>query len=549
MGPDGKRADKPKHGGRKVFFHRLWCRIQRVPMEEEDTGKKKGSGTWSRQRKSGSSKLSQRKRRAVHSPDDTSSSDLDDYDHNRFGDSYSEDETETEGETSSDDESDTDEEIAGSVRALSSKHKAKSASNKKRKVNSWHEGCVRLTKTDDPHWLSEMHCYARSDLVEVFSLKKKDSLDGYGGRKEPSVGQVAVRCVFCKTMEESERPSGYMYFPDSLASMHVKVNDMIRLHFPSCPAMPDDVKETFKSLRGFGAKAVGDSQQYWVDSARDIGLADIPPGNNVGWGITFRRDPLKPSPADELDSEAAGASSAPLGKFSFVRPEDRGACTDHVTLLLRHVKPCRFKKSDRRGGPGGRGRDRVIGFPGLCCKHCITKNNFGRYFPVSAKNLTDNTANSLTSHVASCSRCPEPVKASLAYLLHRSVLQKAELSGSWKKTFFKRVWDRLHVERAWTTVDDGDTKGEDSASSSSADHHGELGSNNGSGVSDSEEEELGEDMSELVKAAAVWLLEQDESSEAMSRTRARGRGALPLSPSRGRGRGGLTAKRRRVHFP
>jgi hypothetical protein len=34
MGPDGKRADKPKHGGRKAFFHRLWCRVQGIPMED-----------------------------------------------------------------------------------------------------------------------------------------------------------------------------------------------------------------------------------------------------------------------------------------------------------------------------------------------------------------------------------------------------------------------------------------------------------------------------------------------------------------------------------
>jgi hypothetical protein len=32
---------------------------------------------------------------------------------------------------------------------------------------------------------------------------------------------------------------------------------------------------------------------------------------------------------------------------------------------IRQIKPCRFKKTDRRRGPGARGRDRVIGFPGV----------------------------------------------------------------------------------------------------------------------------------------------------------------------------------------
>ena len=38
MGPDGKRLDKPKYGGRKVFFRRLWCRIQGIPIDEASEG-------------------------------------------------------------------------------------------------------------------------------------------------------------------------------------------------------------------------------------------------------------------------------------------------------------------------------------------------------------------------------------------------------------------------------------------------------------------------------------------------------------------------------
>mmetsp|Transcript_6015 Transcript_6015/g.8513 ORF Transcript_6015/g.8513 Transcript_6015/m.8513 type:complete len:1159 (+) Transcript_6015:162-3638(+) len=570
MGPDGKRADKPKHGGRKVFFHRLWCRIQRVPMdEEEENTKKKGTGTWSRQKKGGLGKKSKAQRRSpLDSSSDTSSSDLDDnddYQKNRLaGSSSSSSETETDTEesvtssSSSDGSSDdaSSDAAGGQSRSSgisSSKYKGKRSSiSRKKKDLTAYDGCVRLTKPDDAHWLSDIHCYVRSELVEVFSLTKDDSLNGYGGRKEPAISQVGVRCVFCKNLEESERPIGYMYFPDSVAAIHTKVNDLIRLHFPSCPAMPEDVKETFKSLRGFGAKAIGDQQGYWIDAAKDIGMEDVNPEEpgEVNWGITFRRDPLQPSPADELDRENVGAGSSSSSKTSLVRSEDRGLCTDHVTLLLRQVKPCRFKKSDRRGGPGARGRDRVIGFPGLSCKHCITKNNFGRYFPVSAKNLTDNTANSLQAHVATCSRCPDSIKASLAYLLHRSVLQKSELSGSWKKTFFKRVWDRLHVERAWSTVNDGEGKDDDSISSSS--DNDELESKGGSGGTDSDDEELGEDMTDLIKAAAHWLSEQEESTDSVTRSRARGRGLpgkrlLPFSP-RGRGRGSLTSKRRRVHF-
>ncbi len=555
MGPDGKKADKPKHGGRKVFFHRLWCRIQGIPFQEgmDETRER-------RRRKKSKDGVSIKKIKKRLGDEENEGEEFDEDDED-MGDTNSrmlssEEETETEDEGETSDEEGSEEEV---VKPKSPVAKASPAQKKKR-ISPWYDGCVRLTKTDDPHWLTEMDCFVRSDLVEVFSLKKKDSLDGYGGRKEPAVGQVGIRCIFCKSLEPAERPTGYLVFPESLSALNSKVGDLIRLHFPSCPTMPDEVKETFKSLRGFGAKAAEESQQYWVDAGRDIGLADIPPdGSGTGWGITFRRDPLQPSPADELDRENVGATAASFGKGSLVRASDRGFCTDQMMLLLRQVKGCRFKKSDRRGGPGARGRDRVEGFPGLSCKHCATKTTIGRYFPVSAKNLTDNTANSLQAHVASCSRCPEPIRASLSYLSHRSVLQKAELSGSWKKLFFKKVWDRLHVERAWRSVDDegGSNDEADAASVSSEEGHVDD-ANEGHGGSDAEEEEeLGDHMNALIKAAAIWLTDQDNVTDtASARNRVvRGRGLLgtkrsvPLASGRGKGRGGnLTAKRRKVHF-
>lgn len=176
------------------------------------------------------------------------------------------------------------------------------------------------------------------------------------------------------------------------------------------------------------------------------------------------------------------------------------------------------------------------------------KNSFGRYFPVSAKNLTDNTSSSLQGHIHSCNRVPEEVKASLSFLMHRSVLQKAELSGSWKKTFFKRVWDRLHLERAWSTVD-GNVRDDDTASSESMDQEvddDDVAGRPGS-ASDSEEEEVATEMHDMIQSAAVWLCELD-SSDPSSRSRTRGmlsnKRSLPFSPKRSRD-GSSAAKRRR----
>lgn len=183
----------------------------------------------------------------------------------------------------------------------------------------------------------------------------------------------------------------------------------------------------------------------------------------------------------------------------------------------------------------------------LLLTSCLVCCSFGRYFPVSTKNLTDNTSASLQAHVQSCSRCPEEIKASLAYLMHRSVLQKAELSGSWKKSFFQRIWQRLHNEqRTWSTPE-GDVREDDSVSSDGgiADEADDAAIGHQGSTSDSEDEEVTADMQDMIQAAAVWLCEQEASDPTRSRTRRMlpSKRSLPFSPQGGRN-GSVPAKRR-----
>lgn len=180
---------------------------------------------------------------------------------------------------------------------------------------------------------------------------------------------------------------------------------------------------------GYGAKPKGDTAQYWLDAAKELGLHN----SHEGQGISFFRNPLDNSPADVIDIEknddaATGSVLVPL--------EDRSKCTDHILLLLNQFEPCQFRTSDRKSS---RSRDRALGFPGLVCVNCKHK----RYFPITEKKLQDSLS-LMTTHVSNCFHAPLDVKASLCYLQHRSLLQKQELSGQWKFTFFKGVWNRLH---------------------------------------------------------------------------------------------------------
>lgn len=615
LGPNGKKFDKPKHGGRKVFFHRLWCRIQGLPINEDDdvevkVGRQKGAKNKKTKRpvpKESPPPVSKRKRNNSKLSDSESDDGGDD-DHSSSDTSVKKetvvktkdnessvtsksDDDETETEDEDDDGSDSDgfdsDSISNERKIRTDKPPRKplvtddgedsivteglSVSERKVEEESiWHDGCIPLGRSDDPHWLSETQCFVRSDMIQSFTLNQSD-LDSGMYDTNLRLGQVGIRCKFCADSSSAFRPKGHVYFPSSVSNIYQVVSDLLRRHFNSCNQLPEDLRRTYKSLRGFAAKAEGDTQQYWLDSARELGMCDIVDGDG---GVRFFRDPSTKSPADRIEKDLTKGLIFGDRNLSLLRPEDKEVATEQALLLLLQVRPCRFKGIDRRGGPGSRGRDRALGFPGIACRHCPNKNSIGRYFPVAAKTLADNTANSIQAHLMNCTRCPEEVKASLAYLKHRSSLQKVELGGGWKRTFFKRLWDRLHNERVWATPmdkktlmasksdDDKDTKDEndendeddednDTASelnlSDDKNRHDEIHSNRSK-----ERQNDGSDMEEMVRAAALWLSERDadDSLHLISRTRGgRGRG-LPgrfrhNSSSRGRG-GNLSPKRQRV---
>ena len=234
-----------------------------------------------------------------------------------------------------------------------------------------------------------------------------------------------------------------------------------------------------------------------------------------------------------------------------MRAEDRRQVTDGMALLLKQFRPCRFQASDRRGS---RSRDRALGSPGIYCVHCAKK----RYFPVTEKKLID-TLILMKTHMKTCSSVPFSVNASLSYLSHRSLLQKAELGGQWKSKLFKKVWNRLHHED-WSDFDysnpglaealsarEESSQPDDSVfvsqgdSIEETDYTSAFTENQSSGYGDEEDEEDSsealEGMKEMIKAAAIWLCERDAEQE-KKQARSKGLGKTNRLPGYRGGRGG-----------
>ncbi len=240
------KSDKPKHGGRKVFFRRLWCRIQRIPLPKNDnpsspptvndceTQKKDSpppspslaneegittppSGTpegKKRKKTADSTEKENRKTQKIdHARNDSSSnSDVEGDGGGGVVEMVEFDNVHEEADINSHhDHGD----FASTTASNSAEYNA----------NIIYRGRARLTRGDDLHWLSEADCFIRQELAEVFTAQEED-LDLFG---DPQIGQVGVRCFYCaENLAPEERRGGHVYYPSSVAAVQQAVSDLQR---------------------------------------------------------------------------------------------------------------------------------------------------------------------------------------------------------------------------------------------------------------------------------------------------------------------------------
>lgn len=91
--------------------------------------------------------------------------------------------------------------------------------------NIVYHGRARLSRDDDLYWLSEADCFIRQELTEVFTAKKSDK-ELFG---QPEIGQVGLRCFYCAEQKRPEdRNRGHVFFPSSLTGLQQAASDLQR---------------------------------------------------------------------------------------------------------------------------------------------------------------------------------------------------------------------------------------------------------------------------------------------------------------------------------
>lgn len=153
---------------------------------------------------------------------------------------------------------------------------------------------TRLALPNDEAKLNSLHCFLRSELLEIFVVERS-------ANKSPthspgsSVGRVGLRCVFCamsrkRSLAAAEGTEGAeaisttssthrcdeapmaVFYPKSIAEIYRLVTSWQRCHLRKCRNLPPDIRSKWTLLRE-NDKSRGKTH-YWITSAKEIGLID-----------------------------------------------------------------------------------------------------------------------------------------------------------------------------------------------------------------------------------------------------------------------------------
>jgi hypothetical protein len=154
----------------------------------------------------------------------------------------------------------------------------------------------RLSVPEDASKLNSMHCFLRSDLLELFVIESTDisnaplSLDEATTKthtgKDGSSRRVGLRCVHCaqvrlRNLNIKEEAPMAVFYPKCITELYRLVTSWQRVHLRKCRNIPPSVREIYEKTKEDKSRG---KTQWWVTSARKIGLVD---SDSKAGGICF----------------------------------------------------------------------------------------------------------------------------------------------------------------------------------------------------------------------------------------------------------------------
>jgi len=309
-------------------------------------------------------------------------------------------------------------------------------------------GSVPLTMPSDEDNLSPLHCFVRKYGIEAFVATESEAEDKdfwYARNFRVKPGIVGMRCMHCSSKPIRSRGPKSVHYPSSTKCIYYSMENWQRHHAAHCSGIPRWVLRDLKKLMAKSKTGSGGRRHYWADSAKLLGMVDTPDG------VRFISNPEINALVEDRTSvtttvqndSSKTKASVPL----LITTSDNEDISDYLFLLMSQMEACTFSEEDRTGSRS-KIKNLNIDFPGMQCKHCNGKAGVGRYFPVSLLNLTlANSDRNMHNHLEKCRRCPEDTRRKLKKLRAGAQKPGRKIKRGARKTFFTRVWNRLHGTR------------------------------------------------------------------------------------------------------
>ncbi|GAX17243.1 hypothetical protein FisN_10Lh100 [Fistulifera solaris] len=148
----------------------------------------------------------------------------------------------------------------------------------------------RLALSTDNLHLNSLHCFIRSELLELFVIEP-----GKDETFNTMTGRIGLQCVHCaaarvKDPKRENEATMAVFYPKSCNEIYRLVTNWTRCHLSKCRNLPPSVRQEWE-LRRAVDKSRGKTP-YWAESARELGLVDCT--QSRAGGVRFGSKVLKP---------------------------------------------------------------------------------------------------------------------------------------------------------------------------------------------------------------------------------------------------------------
>jgi hypothetical protein len=270
-----------------------------------------------------------------------------------------------------------------------------------------------------------------------------------GRLRAHTTGYIGYCCRHCKG---EPYMIGSRLFPTNLIALQQpEFIDRMRTHVNSdCPSCPNRIRSAILELEANERIVLpprhGSKKVFFRRIWKRLHNANDPDDDVTNANMESIQSIAESSALIEPDVADIPIIQELIRDSIIVTMNERGLVPDVVLVAYGQLQPCRLEQMDKAGWY----KDREIGFPGLCCKHCGGRPSSGRYFPKTGDNFLRSSKHSIIRHLIElCTNCPDNVRAVLQRLQHKDAL-KADFKGADEailgagKNFHHLLWVRLY---------------------------------------------------------------------------------------------------------